>query len=233
MSRKNIVLVVLLIIVIALCLSFSFFYSQGKAKFGSKYSVLLLTADPSEERPGIGAVDMAFVVNVDNGKVINMTPVYPGGVYHPTLSPPADLKSLGVDKYYLHDSLWDADANKGAKIAQEIVEHKTGMKTDMVVIVTPEAVDALIQSVGPIKVNGQTVSGNSINFLRDEQNNGMSRGNAIESVMSSLKNATQVKDKRDALIQAAMAQYSQGKIVVVPPEAFTQFIAYEGFDKLF
>jgi anionic cell wall polymer biosynthesis LytR-Cps2A-Psr (LCP) family protein len=233
MSKKLIAFIIFLIIIITACLAISNFYTQGKEKFDKNYNVLLLTVDPSEQRPGIGAVDMAFVVNVDHGKVVNMTSIYPGGLTHPTLSPPAELRSLGVNKLYLHDALWDKDPAKGAKIAQEIVEYHTGLKTDLVVIVTPTAIDSLIQAIGPVYVQGQGyVTGNSINFLREEQAE-MSRGKAIKSLMDGIKNAAQGKDKRMALIKAASAQYAQGNIIVIPPDAFREFVTYEGINNLF
>lgn len=42
------------------------------------HHVLVLAADPSEPRPGMGAIDMAFVVTVVDGDIKNMTAVYPG-----------------------------------------------------------------------------------------------------------------------------------------------------------
>ena len=69
----------------------------------------------------------------------------------------------------------------GSKVAQEIVKYHTGMETDLVVIVTPEAIDAMIQAIGPVYVEGKGyVTGNSIEFLREEQDqDGMSRGSAV------------------------------------------------------
>ncbi len=211
------------------------FYSGGKEKFEGNYNVLLLCVDPSEQRPGVGAVDMAFVVNVNQGKVINMTPVYPGGLAHPTLSSTADMKSYGVDKYYLHDSLWSSNVETGSKIAQETVEYHTGLKTDLVVIVTPEAIDAIIQAIGPINVEGQGyITGNSINFLREEQNqNGVSRGSAVQSLMEGLKNKAQLQSNRKVLIETASAQYTQGNLYVIPSSVFQEFVVYEGINNLF
>lgn len=211
------------------------FYSHGKEKFEGNYHVLLLCVDPSEQRPGVGAVDMAFVVNVTHGKVVNMTPIYPGGMANPTLSPTADMKKYGIDKYYLHDSLWSSDVEAGAKIAQETVEYNTGLKTDLVVIVTPEAIDAIIQAVGPIYVEGQgNVTGNSITFLREEQNQeGMLRGSAVESLMSAIKDAVQNPNNRKALMQTVSTQYSQGHIYVIPSDVFREFVVYEGINNLF
>ncbi|BDZ72104.1 DUF4012 domain-containing protein [Methanobacterium petrolearium] len=235
MSKKLIAIILLIIILISGFLIVSYFYTQGKEKFEGNYNVLLLCVDTSEQRPGVGAVDMAFVVNVNQGKLVNMTPVYPGGLSHPTLSPTSEMKSYGIDKYYLHDSLWGSDTEAGAKIAQEIVEYNTGLKTNLVVIVTPEAIDALIQAVGPVYVEGQGyVTGNSIDFLREEQNkNGMSRGSAVESLMDGLKDKAQNQTNRKVLMETASSQYAQGNLYVIPSSVFQEFVVYEGINSLF
>ncbi|MBI4813209.1 MAG: DUF4012 domain-containing protein [Methanobacterium sp.] len=235
MSKKLIALIILIILIAGAGLIISHYYSQGKEKFEGNYNVLLLCVDTSEQRPGVGAVDMAFVMNVNGGKVINMTPVYLGGLAHPTLSPTSDMKSYGIDKYYLHDSLWTSDVEKGSKIAQETVEYNTGMKTDLVIIVTPESIDAIIQAVGPINVEGQgQVTGNSIDFLREEQNeNGVSRGSAVQSLMEGIKTAVQDPGNRKVLMETVSAQYSQGHIYVIPADVFQQFVVYEGINNLF
>jgi hypothetical protein len=235
MSKKLIALIMLIIIIVTAGLVISNLYSQGKEKFEGNYNILLLCVDPSEHRPGVGAVDMAFVVNVNHGKVVKITPVYPGGIAHPTLSPTADMRQYGVDKFYLHDSLWSSDVESGAKIAQEIVEYHTGLKTDLVVIVTPEAIDAIIQAIGPINVEGQgQVTGNSITFLREEQNaSGMTRGSAVESLMEGIKNAAQNQTNRKALMETVSSQYTQGHVYVIPSSVFQQFVVYEGINNLF
>lgn len=235
MSKKLIAIIILIIILITGFMISSYLYNQGKEKFEGNYNVLLLCADPSEQRPGVGGVDMVFVVNVKNLTMVNMTPVYPGGLAHPTRSPSSEMKSYGVDKYYLHDSLWSSNTEAGAKIAQETVEYHTGLKTDLVVIVTPEAIDAIIKAIGPIYVEGQGyVSGNSIEFLREEQNaNGMSRGSAVQSLMDGIKKAAKDPNNRKALMDTMSAQYAQGNLYVFPPDAFREFVAYEGINSLF
>ncbi|CDG65563.1 MAG: hypothetical protein PWQ15_1792 [Methanobacterium sp.] len=235
MSKKLIALIILIILVAGAGLVISHFYSQGKEKFEGNYNVLLLCVDTSEQRPGVGAVDMAFVVNVNQGKVVKLTPVYPGGLAHPTMSPTADMRSNGVDRLYLHDSLWSDDVEKGSKIAQEIVEYHTGLKTDLVVIVTPESIDAIINSIGPIYVKGQGyVSGNSVEFLREEQDkDGMSRGSAVQSLMEGIKTAIQDPSNRKILMETVSSQYAKGNIYVIPSNVFQEFLVYEGINTLF
>lgn len=198
------------------------------------HDVLILCADPSEKRPGIGAVDMAFVVHTTDGNIKNVTPIYPGHMAHPTASPPQYLKDTqGVNKLYLHDSLWSVDVENGTKLAQEIVQYNTGYKTDIVVVVTPDAIDALIKSIGPIYADGRDVTGSSISFVRNEQyNEGMSRGKAVESIMNPMMKAIKDKNKFSALLQAATTQYAKGNIVVVPKDAFVKIAIAYGFKSL-
>jgi len=81
-------------------------------------------------------------------------------------------------------------------LAQEIFEYNTGVKTDLVVIITPEAVDAMLDAIRPAYVPGQGyISGNSIELLREEQKNGSSRGNAVESLMRSIAHTTNDRSK--------------------------------------
>lgn len=198
------------------------------------HSVLMLCVDPSEKRPGMGAVDMAFVIHTHDGHVVNTTPIYPGGMSHPTASPPQYLKeNQGVNVLYLHDSLWDKDVEKGAKLAQEIVEYNTGYKTDAVVILNPDAVDALIQSIGPITINGQTyVNGSSIEFLRNEQYGGMSRGNAVEGMMKAIMNKSSDPANYSKLLQTGASEYTKGNIVVIPKDLFIKLLISNGLGTL-
>jgi anionic cell wall polymer biosynthesis LytR-Cps2A-Psr (LCP) family protein len=234
MSIKKILLIIILIL-IGLVAAFVIYQYEQPASTNmmkGQHNLLLLTVDPSEARPGLGGVDMAFAVNIVDGNIKNLTPIYPGGMMHPTAMEPA---GAGTGRLMLHDTLWDADPAVGAKLAQETVQANTGIKTDGVVMVTPTAIDALIASVGPINVSGQgTVTGNSIQFLRAEQNNGgMSRGGAVESIMKPILNATKDPSKYATLSQIAVDQYLKGNIVVIPKSLFTQFAISKGINSIF
>lgn len=230
MDKKNAIIIILFIAIMGLSyLSVQAYVNSSQNVMSGKHNILLLCADPSEKRPGIGAVDMAFVISLNDGNIANVTRIYPHAMAHPTATPPASLKAQGVSQWLLHDSLWEKDVNSGAKLAQEIVEYNTGLKTDMVVIMTPEAVDAMIQSIGPIYIEGQgELSGDSLQFIRDESTVGVDRGVAIEAIMKAMSNATHDKSKYLAMIQAAATQYNQGNIVVVPEGAFTNFLISAG-----
>lgn len=231
MRRK---IIIIFIVVVAIIIFFSFMYIKNSRNVmvGEK-KVLLLCVDPTEPRPGIGAVDMAFIITLNNGNITSIKPIYPGQMAHPTATPPPSLQAIGVKKWYLHDALWENDTEKGAKLAQEIVEYNTGEKTDIVVIVTPEAVDAILARIGPVYVEGKGyVSGNSIEFLREEQKTGYSRGEAVKSLIKAIIDSTRNRDKYLNLIDEVVKQNAQGNIVVVPQTALVEFLTYIGFEKL-
>lgn len=233
-SKKKIALLVIIAIIVVFGVYFLLSYQQGQETFQGEHNILVLCTDPSENRPGIGAVDMSFVVNVVDGNVNNITPVYPGGLAHPTLTPTADMQAEGLTMWYLHDSLWSDNLENGTKIAQEIVEYHTGMKTDMVVVVTPEAIDALINASGPVYSDGQLVENvSSIDFLREDQSsNGASRGDAVEHLAQGIIDSAKNNNNKAALIQAGIDQYSKGNIKAVPASEFGEFITYAGINNL-
>jgi len=199
------------------------------------HTLLIMAADPSESRPGPGACDMAFIVYTTNSTITKTTPLYPGGMAHPTASPPDGAAAQGDTKLYLHDSLWWNDTNKDAKLAQEIVEYNTSIKTDGVVIVKTDALDAIVTAIGPIYTSsGEKIPDNDvIDFIRQEQDNGMSRGGAVQSVGNAIKNATHDKDKRHSLIQTITDQYNKGNIIVVPQSLYDEYLTQQTLDKMF
>ena len=189
------------------------------------HTILLLTADPTEKRAGIGAVDMAFAIGVHDGSITNLTPIYPGGMRSSVVDEPAEA---GTGKMLLHDSLWYADTASDVKNSQEIVQTNTGIKTDAVVIVTPDAVDAILNAIGPINVPGYNGNGTNaaVSFIRnmtEEKNSTMSRGNATEILMKPVLTAAKDPSKSGALFQVIVQQYAQGNIVVIPKDLMTQF----------
>ncbi len=233
-SKKKILLIIILAIIVVVGAYFLINYHQSKETFSGNHNILVLCSDTSENRPGIGSVDMAFVIGLNDGQLGNITPVYPGGLAHPTLQPTADMKAEGVDKYYLHDSLWSSDLENGTKIAQEIVEYHTGMSTDIVLVVTPTAIDAMLDAVGPVYSDGEEVSNiSSIDFLREDQsNNGATRGDSVENLAKGIKEAAEKNGKKPDLIKVALEQYTQGNIKAVPEDKFTQFVSYEGMESI-
>ena len=114
---------------------------------------------------------MTFVAYMNDSSITKVVPLYPGGMAHPTASPPPDAAAQGDTKLYLHDSLWWSNTTMDAQLAQQIVQYNTGINTDGVIIVKSTALDAIVKAVGPIYVSGegQVPDNNSLNFLRQEQ----------------------------------------------------------------
>jgi hypothetical protein len=234
--RKKIILLLVVVVLLGIVAAFAIYEYEQPASTNimmGDHNILLLTADPTEQRPGVGAVDMAFAIGVKDGSIANLTPIYPGGMRSATVDEPAQA---GTGKMLLHDSLWYADTTADVKNSQEIVQTNTGIKTDAVVIVTPTAVDAILNAVGPINVPGYTNGTNAaVEFIRnqtEEKNSTMSRGNATQLLMKPVLAAAKDPSKSPALFQAIFQQYLAGNIVVIPKDLMTQFAISKGLNSL-
>lgn len=234
MDKKNIIIIILFLAIVGLSVSaYQLYVSTSEDITMGEHNVLVLCADPTEGRPGVGGVDMAFLIKLEDGSITNVTSIYPGGMVHPTAEVPAYLRSIGESQLRLHDSLWENDTEAGSKLAQEIVELNTGLKSDIVVIVTPEAVDAVLTSIGPIYVDGLgDVSGSSLELIRDEEyGKGTDRGKTVRGMMGGIFNATKDKSKYMTMINVGINQYNQGNIFVYPKSAFAKFVISAGIQK--
>jgi len=198
--------------------------SQGKK------SILVLAVDKGEQ-PGLGGVDMAFMVDLENGSIKKFTPIYPGGMKHPTQPAPGNLPGTML----LHDSLWNNDNGEGMEYAKEIVEANTGMKADAVVAITNEGLDAIIDSIRPFEVNGVVSDLDATSIVRENDQlygNGMTRGEAVMVLVKALSTAAKNPDKRNTMVQTALDEYSKGNIIMSPEGSFTSLLATKGFDAL-
>ena len=117
-SQKLIIIILLAILValIATIASVMFLGSNSELSEGDK-NILVCAIDESEARPGMGACDMAFIVNLHNGTLKNYTAVYPGGMTHPNASEPQEAQAQGAGSaLLLHDAFWDEDNSKSMQI---------------------------------------------------------------------------------------------------------------------
>lgn len=198
---------------------------------------ILVLASDKYEQPN-GGVDMAFMVHLENGSLKNYTPVYPGGMSHPTQPAPGGIGG----RMMMHDCLWDGVEN-GMKYAQEIVEANTGMHSDAVVLIYDEGLDNIIDSVRPIYINGEESNLSAVDMVRqNDAYNGyagnenvpgnMSRGDAVMQLAKALANITKDPDKKNTMIKVALQEYSNGNIVMQPQGAFAKLLATKGIDKL-
>ena len=154
---------------------------------------------------------------------------------HPTAQEPA-AANAGNGKLIFHDVLWDANITQDTLLAQQIVKYNTNITTDAVVIVTPEAVDAVLNSIGPINIPGYNSNGTNaaVEYIRNESeySNNMSRGNATETLMKPVMAAAKDPSKAPALFSTIVSQYSKGNIMVVPSDLMTQFAISKGLNLL-
>ncbi len=224
---------ILLICITSVIGAFLFISANNNPDIGHNILVLLVD-DTGEHEPSIGAADFAFVVQLNNDtRITNLTPIYPKSLAHPTATPPIELQNVGITRLYLHDTLYDTELKTGARHAQEIVEYNLGLKTDSVVIIKPQAIDAILTSIGGVDINGTLVTNNSLSFLRDEQTQGnLTRAYALESMGNAIKDASKNSTKRAAMSQAITIQYAQGNIIVIPDTLFYKLITTEGLKKL-
>ena len=202
----------------------------------SDKNILVLASDKTEQPNG--SVDMAYMVHLENGSLRNYTPVYPGGMTHPSQPAPGGLSG----NMFMHDCLWDG-TDQGMEYAKEIVAANTGMQADAVVIVYDEGLDSVIDSIRPLYVDGEVTNLSGADIVRsNDAYNGypgsenvqgtMSRGDAVMVLAKALSNATKDPEKKSTMVEVALKEYSKGNILMKPEGSFTKLLATKGFDKL-
>ena len=234
---KKLIIAILIVILIGLLASIYGALNTGPNLTQENKDILLLTADKYEQSNG--GVDMAFMIHLENGSFANYTPVYPGGMTHPTQ--PAS-SALGGGKMFLHDCLYDG-VDDGMQYAKEIVEANTNLTADAVVLVYDEGVDNIIDSIRPSKVDGVETNLSATDIIRENDayngyagNEGvsgtMSRSDAVMVLVKALAQAAANPDKKATMIQAALNEYSKGNIVMKPEGSFTNLLATKGIESL-
>lgn len=234
---KKLIIAILIVILIGLLAVIYGALFTGPDLASETKDILVLASDKHEQKNG--AVDMAFMVHLENGSIENYTAVYPGGKTHPTQ--PAS-SALGGGKMYLHDCLYD-DVKQGMQYAKEIVAATTGMEADAVVIVYTDGIDAVIDSVRPLEVDGVVTNLSAEDIIREnDAYNGyagnehvtgtMSRGDAVMVLVKALSQAATDPAKKATMVKTALDQYSQGNIIMEPEGSFTKLLATKGFESL-
>ncbi|MBO6110794.1 MAG: DUF4012 domain-containing protein, partial [Methanobrevibacter sp.] len=199
--RKKLIIAILLVILIGLLTIIAGALIGGPDLNNESKNILVLASDKGEQPNG--AVDMAFMVHLENGSISNYTPIYPGGKAHPTQPAPGGLSG----KMLMHDCLWNG-ARQGMEYAKEIVESTTGMKSDAVVIVYTDGIDAVINSVAPLEVDGQPTNLSAEDIIRendayngysgnDNVQGNMSRGDSVMVLVKALAEAAQDPTKKN------------------------------------
>ena len=232
---KKLIIAILLVILIGIWVMIAGALFVGPDLTSESKDILVLASDKYEQPNG--GLDMAFMVHLENGSLKNYTPVYPGGMAHPTQPAPGGLSG----RMLMHDCLWDGLDN-GMRYAQEIVEANTGMHSDAVVLVYDEGMENIIDSIRPIYINGEVSNLSAIDMIRqNDAYNGyagnenvqgtMSRGDAVLELAKAIANVTKDPDKKNTMIQAALKEYSNGNIVMQPQGSFAKLLATKGIDK--
>ena len=234
---KKLIIAILLVVLIGLLASIYGALNTGPDLSQEDKDILIL-ADDKYEQPN-GGVDMAFMIHLENGSFANYTPVYPGGMTHPTQ--PAS-SAIGGGKMFLHDSLYDG-VEDGMQYAKEIVEYNTNMTVDAVVIVYDEGVDNVINSVRPLEVDGQVTNLSATDIIRENDayngyagNEGvtgtMSRSDAVMVLVKALAQAAADPDKKATMVRTALDEYSKGNIIMQPEGSFTKLLATKGIESI-
>ena len=233
---KKLIIAILVIVLLGLVAVIAGSLFSGPDLTAESKNILVLASDKTEQSNG--GVDMAFMIRLENGSLKNYTPVYPGGMTHPTQPAPGGLGG----KMFMHDCLWDG-VDQGMDYAKEIVEANTGMKADAVVVVYDVAVDSVINSASPLIVDGEATNLTATEIIRqndayqgypgNENVEGtMSRGDAVMVLTKALANATKDPDKKNTMVKTALEEYSNGNIIMRPEGSFTKLLATKGFESL-
>lgn len=234
-SKKLIIAILLVILIGLLTYIGGTLFMTPDLSHESK-NILVLASDKYEQPNG--GVDMAFMVHLENGSLKNFTPVYPGGMSHPSKPAPGGLSGPMM----LHDCLWDG-LSVGMQNAKEIVEARTGMHADAVVVIYDEGIDHIIDSIRPLKINGVETNLSATDIIRQNDayngygGNGdvtgtMSRSDAVMVLAKALAATAKDPEKKSTMVQTALQEYSNGNIVMEPQGSFTKLLATKGFENL-
>ena len=235
--RKKLIIAILIVVLIGLLSIIAgalFIGTDSELSQGDK-NILVCAIDESEDRPGMGACDMAFIVHLENGSLKNYSAFYPGGMTHPTASEPAEYQQQGAGSALLmHDAFYSADNAEGMRLAKEIVEYHTNESIDNVVAINSQALDAILSAAGELDVNGTTTTASGIDIIREEDwGNGVSRGDAVLSIVKAAAQKAKDPSTKSTMINAAIDQYSKGNIIMDEEGAFVGLLASKGIENFF
>ena len=235
-TKKLIIAILLVILIGLLTMIAGALFLSGPDLTQESKNILVLASDKTEQPNG--AVDMGFMVRLENGSLKNYTPVYPGGMSHPSQPAPGGIGG----RMMLHDCLWDG-TQQGMEYAKEIVEANTGMHADAVVVVYDEGLDNIIDSIRPLYVDGEVSNLSATDIVRsNDAYNGyagnenvqgnMSRGDSVMVLVKALVNVTKDPEKKNTMINQALKEYSNGNILMEPQGSFARLLATKGIERL-
>ncbi len=234
--RKKIIIAIIIIILIGIItiIAGALYINSNNTLTSGESNILVCAIDESEPRPGMGACDMAFIVYLKDGEIQNYTAIYPHGMTHPNASEPAEAQAQGAgSKLLLHDSFWSKDNEKSMNLAKEIVEYQTRIPIDAVVAINSKGLDAILDVASPLHINGTYVNASGIDIIREEQaSGGESRGDAVLDIVRATAESATNSNKKTAMINVALDQYSKGNIVMTPQGSFVGLLATKGIENI-
>ena len=182
----------------------------------------------------MGAIDMAYIINLKDGEIIHYDPLYPAGLTHPNVSEPQEAQAQGAgSKLLLHDALWSSNARQGALYAKEIVEYNTNVSINAVVLVNSKGINSLITAASPLEFNGTTLNVSAQDIIGEENNQyGASKGDSILTTVTALGKASNNPIKKPKLLSTAFTEYTKGNIVVYPIGSFIKLMFDEEIQSL-
>ena len=233
---KKLIIAILVVILLGLLLAIAGFFIGGPDLSQENKTILVLAADKYEQPNG--GCDMAYLVRLENGSLANYTPVYPGGMYHPSQPAPGNLQG----NMLLHDCLWNG-VEDGMQYAKEIVAYHTGIEADAVVVLYDEGVDNVLDSIRPIEIDGEPTNLSATDIIRENDNYAgykgnegvsgtMSRADAVMVLVKAVSKAAKDPVKKNAMLHAALDEYTAGNIIMAPQGSFTRLLATKGLESV-
>jgi hypothetical protein len=123
---------------------------------------LLLFQNEDELRATGGFISAAGRVTVDAGKIISLTVEDSYAVDDfttPYPDPPAPLRDyMGIDLWVFRDSNWSPDFPTAARQAISLYTQTRGGTIDGVIALDQRVVEALVDGLGPLDIDGQTIA---------------------------------------------------------------------------
>jgi len=133
---------------------------------------LIYAQNPDELRPTGGFISAAGTVTLSGGVFADVTLSDTSQLDDPTQyaypDPPAALRRyMGIDQWLLRDSNWSPDFPTAARTGMELYEHMRGEPVGGVVALNPAALRLILGAIGPLSVEGTTVSADTlISYIR-------------------------------------------------------------------
>ena len=104
-------------------------------------------------------------------------------------------------------------------------------------------IDAIIDTIRPIEIDGVESNLSAADIIRENDNYAgyagnanvkgtMSRADAVMVLVKALSQAAKDPDKKQAMMQEALNQYSQGNIVMKPEGSFMRLLTTKGFESI-